>query len=225
VNVSPKAILAMRRTALLRNLCSDRRKRSTLNSIPRRKYGARAFPERRARGAPITAAHYPVNALGLQPNVALRRDAFNARPGVRDIMPQTTLVCRTEGPGLYEFTDEIAAFVAAVGADVGLLTIFVRHTSCSLLIQENADPDVQRDLDTFFHRLVPPADDPSMRWVVHTTEGPDDMPAHIKAALTQTSLGVPVSGGRMVLGTWQGIYLFEHRQRPHRREIVLHVGP
>ncbi len=144
-------------------------------------------------------------------------------------MPQTTLTCATSGPGLYELTGEIEAFVSAArvdaGVDVGLLTIFIRHTSCSLLIQENADPDVRRDLDTFFRRLVPPSDDPSMRWIVHTTEGPDDMPAHIKAALTQTSLGIPVSGGRLLLGTWQGIYLFEHRTRPHRREIVLHLGP
>jgi secondary thiamine-phosphate synthase enzyme len=130
----------------------------------------------------------------------------------------------TSGPGLYELTGEIEAFIVAAGIDVGLLTVFVRHTSCSLLIQENADPDVRRDLDTFFRRLVPPADDPSMRWIVHTTEGPDDMPAHIKAALTQTSLGVPVTRGSMALGTWQGIYLFEHRQRPHRREIVLHLS-
>ncbi len=145
-------------------------------------------------------------------------------------MPQTTLTYATSGPGLYELTGEIEAFVSAAarvdaGVDVGLLTIFIRHTSCSLLIQENADPDVRRDLDTFFRRLVPPSDDPSMRWIVHTTEGPDDMPAHIKAALTQTSLGIPVSGGRLLLGTWQGIYLFEHRTRPHRREIVLHLGP
>ena len=139
-------------------------------------------------------------------------------------MPQKTIVQRTSGPGLYEMTDEIEAFVGAAGVDMGLLTVFVRHTSCSLLIQENADPDVRRDLDTFFRRLVPPADDPSMRWIVHTTEGPDDMPAHIKAALTQTSLGIPVASGRMMLGTWQGIYLFEHRARPHRREIVLHLS-
>jgi secondary thiamine-phosphate synthase enzyme len=121
-------------------------------------------------------------------------------------------------------TGEIEAFVELAGVATGLLTVFVRHTSCSLLIQENADPDVRRDLDVFFRRLVPPADDPSMHWIVHTTEGPDDMPAHIKAALTQTSLGIPIASGRMVLGTWQGIYLFEHRARPHRREIVLHVS-
>ncbi len=139
-------------------------------------------------------------------------------------MPQKTIIRGTSGPGLYEMTDEVEAFVGAAGVAMGLLTVFVRHTSCSLLIQENADPDVRRDLDTFFRRLVPSADDPSMRWIVHTTEGPDDMPAHIKAALTQTSLGIPVASGRMVLGTWQGIYLFEHRARPHRREIVLHLS-
>lgn len=138
-------------------------------------------------------------------------------------MPQMTLTCATRGPGLYELTSEIEAFVAKAGTDTGLLTVFVRHTSCSLLIQENADPDVRRDLDAFFRRLVPPADDPTMRWIVHTTEGPDDMPAHIKAALTQTSLGIPVTGGRMVLGTWQGIFLFEHRREPSRREIALHL--
>lgn len=139
-------------------------------------------------------------------------------------MPQATLTIATSGQGLYEFTDRAAAFVREAGVDEGLLTVFVRHTSCSLLIQENADPDVKRDLDAFFRRLVPPSDDPSMRWLVHTTEGPDDMPAHIKAALTAVSISIPVTAGRLALGTWQGIYLFEHRDRPHRREIVLHLG-
>ncbi|PYE45080.1 secondary thiamine-phosphate synthase enzyme [Rhizobium sp. PP-F2F-G20b] len=139
-------------------------------------------------------------------------------------MPQTMLTVSTRGAGLYEFTDEVQAFVRQSGVEEGLLTVFVRHTSCSLLIQENADPDVRRDLDTFFSRLVPPSDDPSMRWVIHTDEGPDDMPAHIKAALTAVSIGIPVSAGRLMLGTWQGLYLFEHRQRPHRREVVLHMG-
>jgi secondary thiamine-phosphate synthase enzyme len=139
-------------------------------------------------------------------------------------MPQTVLSISTRGQGLYEFTDQVAHFVRASGAGEGLLTVFVRHTSCSLLIQENADPDVQRDLKEFFRRLVPPGDDLSMRWMVHTTEGPDDMPAHIKAALTATSLGIPVMGGRLALGTWQGLYLFEHRDRPHRREVVLHLS-
>ncbi len=140
-------------------------------------------------------------------------------------MPQSVLTIETSGQGLYEFTREAAAFVRAAGVETGLLTLFVRHTSCSLLVQENADPDVRRDLDAFFRRLVPPADDPSMRWVVHTAEGPDDMPAHIKAALTAVSLSIPVTAGTLSLGAWQGIYLFEHRERPHRREVVLHLSP
>jgi len=139
-------------------------------------------------------------------------------------MSQSTIRIDTTGQGLYEFTRDATRFVAANGADAGLLTLFVRHTSCSLLIQENADPDVRRDLDSFFRRLAPPSDDPVMRWVTHRTEGPDDMPAHIKAALTAVSLSIPVMDGRLALGTWQGIYLFEHRDRPHRREIVLHLG-
>jgi len=139
-------------------------------------------------------------------------------------VPQTILTVSTRGQGLYEFTREAEAFVREAGGAEGLLTVFVRHTSCSLIVQENADPDVRRDLDRFFRRLVPPSDDPSMRWVSHTLEGPDDMPAHIKAALTQVSIGIPVMGGRLALGTWQGLYLFEHRDRPHRREIVLHLG-
>lgn len=134
-----------------------------------------------------------------------------------------TITVATNGQGLYEITQEVAGFVRSAGAAEGLLTLFVRHTSCSLVIQENADPDVQHDLRTFFSRLVPPSDDPSMRWVTHTMEGPDDMPAHVKAALLPVSLTIPVSGGRMALGTWQGIYLFEHRRAPHRRQIVLHL--
>ncbi|MBB3390085.1 secondary thiamine-phosphate synthase enzyme [Rhizobium sp. BK275] len=140
-------------------------------------------------------------------------------------MPQTTVILSTRGQGLYEFTDQANAFVRQSGIEEGLLTVFVRHTSCSLLIQENADPDVKTDLNSFFRRLVPPSSDPSMRWVVHTAEGPDDMPAHIRAALTQVSIGIPISHGRLVLGTWQGIYLFEHRDRPHRRDVVLHLSP
>lgn len=139
-------------------------------------------------------------------------------------MPQTIISLPTRGAGLYEFTDEAQAFVRRAGVKEGLLTVFVRHTSCSLLIQENADPDVRRDLDQFFKRLVPPSSDPSMGWVIHTAEGPDDMPAHIKAALTQVSIGIPVGERRLLLGTWQGLYLFEHRDRPHRREVVLHLG-
>ncbi|QWW66565.1 secondary thiamine-phosphate synthase enzyme YjbQ [Rhizobium sp. WYJ-E13] len=140
-------------------------------------------------------------------------------------MPQTTITLSTRGQGLYEFTDQANTFVRQSGMEEGLLTVFVRHTSCSLLIQENADPDVKTDLNSFFRRLVPPSSDPSMRWIVHTTEGPDDMPAHIKAALTQVSIGIPISHGRLVLGTWQGIYLFEHRDHPHRRDVVLHLSP
>lgn len=137
---------------------------------------------------------------------------------------QTTFTLPTSGPGLYEFTDEALAFVASTGVDTGLLTLFVRHTSASLLIQENADPAVQHDLDTFFSRLVPRADDPAMAYLTHRSEGADDMPAHIKSALTATSLSIPVSGGRPVLGTWQGIYLFEHRDRPRTREVVAHLA-
>ncbi|XAZ22181.1 secondary thiamine-phosphate synthase enzyme YjbQ [Sinorhizobium sp. B11] len=140
-------------------------------------------------------------------------------------MPQTMLTLSTRGQGLYEFTDQANAFVRQSGMDEGLLTVFVRHTSCSLLVQENADPDVKTDLNNFFRRLVPPSSDPSMRWVIHTSEGPDDMPAHIKAALNQVSIGIPVGNGRLMLGTWQGIYLFEHRDRPHRRDVILHLGP
>ncbi|WP_173932032.1 secondary thiamine-phosphate synthase enzyme YjbQ [Chelativorans sp. Marseille-P2723] len=137
---------------------------------------------------------------------------------------QTTLTIRTSGPGLYEFTGEAVDFVGRQDEREGLLTVFVRHTSCSLLIQENADPDVKRDLDEFFRRLVPPSDDPSMHWITHRIEGPDDMPAHIKASLMQTSICIPVAGGRMVLGTWQGIYLYEHRTGEHQRHVVLHFS-
>lgn len=130
-----------------------------------------------------------------------------------------TLEITTRGQGLYEFTPELGRFMASSRIRDGLLTIYCRHTSCSLLIQENADPDVQADLKTFFSRLVPR----NMDWITHTTEGPDDMPAHIKAALTQTSVCIPVNDGRPALGTWQGLYLFEHRDAPHRRQVVLHV--
>jgi len=140
-------------------------------------------------------------------------------------MPQKIISLSTRGQGLYEFTAQAADFVGACGFSEGLLTLFVRHTSCSLLVQENADPDVQRDLKGFFARLVPPSDDPAMGWMIHTTEGPDDMPAHVKSALTTVSIGIPVMDGRLALGTWQGIYLFEHRDRPHRREVVLHLSP
>ena len=136
---------------------------------------------------------------------------------------QTVFSIRTSGAGLHEFTDEVVRFVRESGLREGLLTLFVQHTSCSLLVQENADPDVQRDLQEFFRRLVPSSDDPSMRWLAHTAEGPDDMPAHIKSALTAVSLSIPVTAGRPALGTWQGIYLFEHRSIPHRRSVALHL--
>jgi secondary thiamine-phosphate synthase enzyme len=139
-------------------------------------------------------------------------------------MPQTTLAISTSGPGFYELTAATEKFVARSGTDTGLLTAFVRHTSASLLIQENADPDVRRDLQAFFSRLVPRADNPTMRYLTHRLEGDDDMPAHIKAALMSTSISVPIGGGQLMLGTWQGLFLFEHRDRPHRREVVLHIG-
>ena len=133
---------------------------------------------------------------------------------------QGTLGFDTEGQGLTEITGDIARWVAEQGMDTGLLSVYCRHTSASLVIQENADPSVMRDLETFFKALVPE----DARLYSHTTEGADDMPAHIKAALTQTSLTIPVTGGQMVLGTWQGIFVFEHRTRPHRRQIVLHLA-
>lgn len=124
----------------------------------------------------------------------------------------------TRGKGLTEVTGQVAAFVRENGFATGLLTVFCRHTSASLLIQENADPDVQTDLKRFFERVAPEDGD-----YVHRSEGPDDMPAHIRAALTQTQLSIPIVENRMVLGTWQGIYLFEHRSAPHRRTLVLHA--
>ncbi|HEX4767955.1 MAG TPA: secondary thiamine-phosphate synthase enzyme YjbQ [Lichenihabitans sp.] len=123
----------------------------------------------------------------------------------------------TRGKGLVDITPAVLRWVAAQGIARGLLTLFCRHTSASLLIGENADPSVRADLAAYFERIAP-EDGP----YTHTLEGPDDMPAHLRAALTQTSLAVPVSEGRPLLGTWQGIFLFEHRARPHRREIALH---
>ena len=130
-----------------------------------------------------------------------------------------TLSVHTKGQGLTEVTSEVAEWVGAQGIADGLLTVFCRHTSASLTIQENADPDVQRDLEDFFKKLAP--EDP--RLYRHTIEGPDDMPAHIRSALTATQLSIPVAGGRMALGTWQGIFLFEHRSRSHGRELALHL--
>ncbi|MEM8537242.1 MAG: secondary thiamine-phosphate synthase enzyme YjbQ [Pseudomonadota bacterium] len=132
---------------------------------------------------------------------------------------QTTFEIKTGGQGLYDFTDQVAGWVSGEG----LLTLFIQHTSASLLIQENADPEVQVDLKNYFARLVPPTTDPGMAYLTHTYEGPDDMPAHIKAALLPTSLAIPVMDGRMALGTWQGIYRFEHRDRPHTRRVIAHL--
>jgi secondary thiamine-phosphate synthase enzyme len=127
-----------------------------------------------------------------------------------------TVTVPTHGPGLYEITDQLAAFAAGKGD--GLLTCFIRHTSASLLVQENADPDVLKDLQDFFAHLAK-----NGMTYRHTDEGPDDMPSHIRSALTQTSLGIPVRDGRMALGTWQGVHVFEHRDAPHRREVLLHL--
>jgi secondary thiamine-phosphate synthase enzyme len=130
-----------------------------------------------------------------------------------------TIEVRTRGKGLYPCTREVAAWVTSTKAETGLLTLFIQHTSASLTIQENADPDVVLDLADFFERLAP-----EKYAYRHDTEGSDDMPAHIRSALTQTSLSIPVIGGRMALGTWQGIYVFEHRSGPQRRSVVLYLA-
>ena len=132
---------------------------------------------------------------------------------------QGHITVATPGSGLVEVTADVARVVSAAGITTGLCVVYCRHTSASLVIQENADPDVRRDLLAFFRRLVPEGDP----LYVHTIEGPDDMPAHVKSALTQASLAIPIAERRMVLGTWQGIYLFEHRRAPHRRELVVHI--
>jgi secondary thiamine-phosphate synthase enzyme len=130
------------------------------------------------------------------------------------------ITIETRGKGLYEFTREVARVVAASDLAEGLCTVMVQHTSASLTIQENADPSARRDLEAWLDRMVP-EHDPHF---THTAEGPDDMPSHIKAALTSTTLSVPVVDGALALGTWQGIYLWEHRRAPHRRRVVVHVG-
>ncbi|WP_171122752.1 MULTISPECIES: secondary thiamine-phosphate synthase enzyme YjbQ [unclassified Ruegeria] len=136
---------------------------------------------------------------------------------------QTEFIISTKGPGLYEFTLDLRNWLSSVSGD-GLLTLFVRHTSCSLVIQENADSEVRTDLQAFFERLVPPSDHPSMSYLRHTYEGPDDMPAHIKAALLPVSLSIPVTNGQPMLGTWQGVYLFEHRAMAHNRRVAAHFA-
>ncbi len=130
-----------------------------------------------------------------------------------------TFEAHTRGKGLYDVTEALRSFVRESALREGLLTVFIAHTSASLVIQENADPEVQRDLERFFARLVPEGE-PLFR---HTEEGPDDMPAHVRAALTQTSLGIPLHAGRLALGTWQGVYVYEHRNRPHTRKLHLHL--
>ena len=130
------------------------------------------------------------------------------------------LLIETAGQGLHEFTDRVQAAVRGSGVGEGVCTLFVRHTSASLVIQENADPSAKRDLERWLNRLVPDGDP----FYTHDTEGPDDMPAHIKAALTATSLAVPIVHGKLALGTWQGIYLWEHRRRGGAREVLLHIG-
>ena len=130
-----------------------------------------------------------------------------------------TLGVETQGKGTYEITQEVAEVVRSAGVSEGSVTIFVRHTSASLVIMENADPSARTDLEEFFERLVPEDSD----YFIHTMEGPDDMPSHIRMALTRTSEVIPVTRGRMVLGTWQGIFVFEHRRARHRREIVVSV--
>jgi len=130
-----------------------------------------------------------------------------------------TLKVTTRGRGFYEVTREVQARVADAGVQTGLCTLHLQHTSASLLIQENADPDVRRDFEQFFARLVPDGD----ALFVHTAEGDDDMPAHIRTALTSVNLGIPVTGGRLCLGTWQGVYVWEHRHAPHTRSLVVHV--
>jgi len=136
-----------------------------------------------------------------------------------EIIATATLVVDSRGRSFTEITDEATRFVAESGAKDGALFVFMRHTSASLLIQENADPDVRRDLEAFFSRLVPDGD----RLFVHNAEGDDDMPAHIRTALTAVNLSIPVREGRMVLGTWQGIYLWEHRKASHSRSVILHL--
>jgi secondary thiamine-phosphate synthase enzyme len=130
----------------------------------------------------------------------------------------TIITIDTRGPGLVEFTQGVSRWVDAQGFETGLLTLFCRHTSASLLIQENAAPAARRDLERYFQRIAPESID-----YEHDDEGADDMPAHLRAALTATQLSIPLAGGALVLGTWQGIYLFEHRRMPHRRQVALHL--
>jgi secondary thiamine-phosphate synthase enzyme len=151
--------------------------------------------------------------------VGARRPDATAPPAAGLRQAVHVLAVRTPGRGLVEITRAVADWVATTGLRQGLVTLFLRHTSASLLVQENADPDVRTDLERFLARLVPDGDP----LFAHDQEGPDDMPAHVRAALTAVSLSIPLVEGRLALGTWQGVYLYEHRRRGHDREVVLHV--
>ena len=135
------------------------------------------------------------------------------------MVSHSTIRIRTRGKGTLEITDEVSRAIANSNIQDGIVTVFVRHTSASLVIMENADPSARRDLEMFFEKLVPE----NTPWFVHTLEGPDDMPSHIRMALTRTSETIPIQSGRMALGTWQGIFLFEHRSAPHQREVIITV--
>lgn len=141
------------------------------------------------------------------------------RAATADMVARDSFEVQTRGRGTFDVTDDVQRIVAKSGVTDGLCTVFLHHTSASIVICENADPDVRRDLDAFMARLVPDGD----RLFVHTAEGPDDMPAHVRTILTQSSLSIPVAGGRCDLGTWQGLYVWEHRTAPHRRRITVTV--
>ena len=152
----------------------------------------------------------------MPPTTGWRNNWLQARDRLFQFSHQ--IIIATRGRGFYEFTREVKRLLRPESIQTGLATLFLQHTSASLLIQENADPDVRRDLEAFFKRLVPDGDP----LFIHTTEGDDDMPAHVRTALTAVNLNIPVRGGRLALGTWQGIYLWEHRTHPHSRHVVLH---
>jgi secondary thiamine-phosphate synthase enzyme len=176
-------------------------------------HGRHSYPLRRvaaSRTIGLAAAWEPSDGIA-----ASRREGSGGG-SMRQALHRFTTA--TNRKGLYDVTGEVARWVAGQGIETGLLTVFCRHTSASLVIQENADPTVRSDMERFFERIAP-----ENAGYAHSDEGPDDMPAHLRAALTQTSLSIPIGNGRLLLGTWQGLYLFEHRSRPHRREIVLHV--
>jgi secondary thiamine-phosphate synthase enzyme len=155
----------------------------------------------------------------VRPALRVRTARISATSLPDHVVRHTTLTVSTRGKGLYPFTEDVEHWISKQNVANGLVTLFVQHTSCSLIVQENADPDVTLDMRDFFERLVP-EDEEGYR---HTAEGADDMTSHIRAALTQTSLSIPLISGRLALGTWQGLYVFEHRKRPHERRVVLHL--